>query len=147
MGFLNAAMAAAQEQQQRAAGHEGLPGGGGSACGGGLKELLSRGTETLADVLRDAGAVPPHLRDVVLHGIAMCDRAQEGAGSREGGRCGATTSGAGAMSAGEGVAALRLMAESMSRFGGPGAFMVPSWGCGSLPEAFVRSMGVNVGSP
>ena len=129
------------------------------AKGGSLKEALSGGGGSgipvpLVEVLRAQG-VPPHLRRVVLHGIAMCDYAQEGeeaargVGTSEteaatGAAGGAVASETGApslpllLSASDGVAALRLLAESTSRFGGPGAFMVPSWGCGSLPEAFVR---------
>jgi hypothetical protein len=38
----------------------------------------------------------------------------------------------------EGLQALQLMADSIARFSSQGAFMLPSWGCGSLPEAFVR---------
>eukprot|EP00955_Chlamydomonas_euryale_P096429 365011-Chlamydomonas_euryale.AAC.15 len=58
---------------------------------------------------------------------------------------GSGTAGAmpGAMPASEGAAALQLLAESLERHGSPGAFMVPSWGCGSLAEAFVRCCAVN----
>ncbi|GAX83511.1 hypothetical protein CEUSTIGMA_g10936.t1 [Chlamydomonas eustigma] len=50
------------------------------------------------------------------------------------------------MTACEGLQALQLMAESVVRFSSPGAFMLPSWGCGSLPEAFVRCCAVNGGT-
>lgn len=135
-------MAAAQQDRQRQDLPDMVDGGGESSGeadvrGGGLKAILSRGTEPLVDALRSAG-VPPHLRSIVMHGIAMCDWAQEEDGAVRSEDPGHRGEDGRTMTAGEGVAALRLMAESMSRFGSPGAFMVPSWGCGSLPEAFVR---------
>ena len=181
MGFLAAAMeAAAATAAPQGAGSNGVaaaepvgvavggaaPGGvvaGGAATGGALKAALSGGGGSgipvpLVEVLRAQG-VPPHLRRVVLHGIAMCDYAQEGEGQAAAGPAQTEGEGEGSagrvgtsqmetptlprlLSASDGVAALRLLAESTSRFGGPGAFMVPSWGCGSLPEAFVRCGGV-----
>ncbi len=109
MGFLSGAMEAAQNT-------------------GRLKEAMA-GPMPLVHVLASEG-VPERLRQLVVHGIAMCDEAQE----------------ADFVAARQGAAALALLAESMSRFGGPGAFMVPSWGCGSLPEAFVRQVGAR-GAP
>lgn len=148
-----------------------LGSGGPSPSGLKLKQALSSwsGRRTpLVDVLRAEG-IPLHLRHVVVHGIAMCDYGQEAVGEEGGSaeakqktvidreRCGAGVDEGigslvaptqaegnaqrGPMTAEEGVAALKLLGESMSRFGGQGAFMVPSWGCGSIPEAFVRCAG------
>lgn len=117
-----------------------------------LQEVL-RSDTPLVDVLRDAG-VPPHLRAVVAHGIAMADEAQEAAGdsAQAAAVASAHLAGNGAaastphLSARDGAAALCLLAESLERYGGPGAFMLPSWGCGSVPEAFVRCVAVNGGT-
>lgn len=119
--------------------------------------MLSSNTP-LVDVLTKEG-VSPGLRSIVLHGIAMCDAVQETtdavqepAGSSAppaapshaqpvAGRVATHT-----LSAREGAASLQLLMESTARFGGPGAFMVPSWGCGSVPEAFVRCCAVAGGT-
>eukprot|EP00879_Flechtneria_rotunda_P007180 GHRR01007535.1.p1 GENE.GHRR01007535.1~~GHRR01007535.1.p1 ORF type:complete len:579 (+),score=273.54 GHRR01007535.1:255-1739(+) len=42
------------------------------------------------------------------------------------------------LTAAAGLAALQLYNSSLGRYGGSGAFMAPCYGCGSLPEAFVR---------
>ena len=133
-------------------------GTGGAGKGSKLKEVLSSSTSaagtSLVDVLRAEG-VPLHLRQMVVHGIAMCDFDQEQEETMEGAggevsdrRTWDTTPGIGVdaalgrqgglMMAEEGIAAHNLLGKSISRFGVQGAFMVPSWGCGSIPEAFVR---------
>ncbi|KAF5837109.1 GDP dissociation inhibitor-domain-containing protein, partial [Dunaliella salina] len=42
-----------------------------------------------------------------------------------------------------GCASLATFTQSLGRFGAPGAFMVPSYGAGSLPEALVRHAAVH----
>lgn len=129
--------------------------------------MLSSDTP-LVDVLTKEG-VSPGLRSIVLHGIAMCDAAQEptDAVQQPAGACPppatapsaatrpaapshaqpvAGRPAAHSLSAREGAASLQLLMESTARFGGPGAFMVPSWGCGSVPEAFVRCCAVAGGT-
>ena len=163
MSFLTTAMQAAAAAAEETMESGSVPSASKSPTGGAgkglkLKEVLSSPTgaagTSLVDVLRAEG-VPLHLRHVVVHGIAMCDFGQEeeeineGASGAVGDRrmmdsapgIGVKAVGGrrgGLMTAKEGIAALNLLGKSMSRFGGQGAFMVPSWGCGSIPEAFVR---------
>lgn len=49
----------------------------------------------------------------------------------------------GQLTAAQGGAALSLFTASISRFGAPGAFMAPSYGCGSVAEALVRHCAVH----
>lgn len=119
--------------------------------------MLSSDTP-LVDVLTKEG-VSPGLRSIVLHGIAMCDAVQEPTDAvQEPAGASATPAATShaqpvadrvathTLSAREGAASLQLLMESTARFGGPGAFMVPSWGCGSVPEAFVRCCAVAGGT-
>lgn len=133
----------AQQQQEELAGGAG---GAGGAPGPG---------PALAHVLAAEG-LPPRLREVVLYGVAMCDidqeptqdsqpqqqqqdqqqQQQEAAG-------GVGVQDLPLMSAAEGCAALQLLVRSQGRFGSPTAFMLPSYGCGSVAEAFVRMCAVH----
>lgn len=98
--------------------------------------VLSSGTP-LAQVLVDEG-LSHQLQDIVLYGIAMCSTSQA-----LGQQHTASSSQAGLMTAAQGAATLQLFTESLGRFGAAGAFMVPTYGSGSLPEAFVRFAAVH----
>lgn len=116
-------------------------------------------SQPLASVLRAEG-VSPQLRSVVLYGAAMADWAQEAAEQQAQAGPGAVP-GAGqqqqqqhppcpawpplttAQRTREGCASLALFTRSLGRFGAPGAFMTPSYGAGSLPEALVRHAAVH----
>lgn len=113
----------------------------------------------LAALLQRQG-LSPELQEVVMYGIAMCDvrQASAGLGSTAGETSQAGSSGSaaaeggapsttaphrfGVVTARQGRMALERCMESMGRYGGTGAFMVPEYGCGSLCEAFVRCAAV-----
>lgn len=107
-----------------------------------MQAALQSSTQPLASVLA-AERLPHHLSDLLLYGIAMARTAQPDEAAR-GGPDGAAGAGSGAvLSARDGADAVRLYAQSMNRFtsgsgssaaAGGGAFMAPSYGCGSLAE-------------
>ena len=110
---------------------------------GRLKEALSEESSApLHKVLQSEG-LSKRLQDLILHGIIMSDL---------GSQADATSA---SIKASSGAKVLQLLADSMSRFGGSSesssasslasAFMVPSWGCGSISEAFVRCCAVSGG--
>lgn len=105
-----------------------------------LVELLT--SEGLSDTLQQ----------VVMYGIAMADmpqQQQQQAAADASGSCTDSSSSSTSSSshsshsgrlltAAAGLAALQLYTTSLGRYGGTGALMAPSYGCGSIPEAFVR---------
>jgi hypothetical protein len=100
-----------------------------------FQDKLADSAQSLASVLESQG-LSPSLRDMVLYGIAMADWCQE-AGAAEGSAAQHT------ISAPQGAAAFTLLGSSQGRFGSPGALMVPTYGCGSLPEALARHVAVH----
>ncbi|GIL72295.1 hypothetical protein Vretimale_19967 [Volvox reticuliferus] len=116
---------------------------------GHLKEALAS-SQPLAQILAAEG-LSPRLREVILYGIAMCDSDQEpppvepaAAGAADDGIAAAAAAAVGSVTTGAaGRAALDLFTSSQGRFGHEGAFMVPSYGSGSVAEAFVRLCAVH----
>lgn len=108
-----------------------------------MQAALQSSTQPLSSVLA-AERLPHHLSDLLLYGIAMARTTQPGEGARGGPDGAAAGAGSGAvLSARDGSDAVRLYAQSMNRFTsgsgssaatGGGAFMAPSYGCGSLAE-------------
>ena len=101
---------------------------------GRLVEALSdQGATSLCEAMQSEG-LSQRLQDLILHGIIMSDHKS--------------------IKASSGARVLQLLVQSMSRFGGAessssslaSAFMVPSWGCGSISEAFVRCCAVSGGT-
>ncbi len=135
--------AGAGAQQQE----EGQGGGAGGAPGPALAHVLA------------AEGLPPRLREVVLYGVAMCntdqeptqheqqeqeqDQQQQQQQQQQEAAGAVGSQGLPLMSAAEGCAALQLLVGSQGRFGSPAAFMLPSYGCGSVAEAFVRMCAVH----
>jgi GDP dissociation inhibitor len=84
----------------------------------------------LVQLLCEEG-LPPELQDVVLYGIAQADVQQQQ--DQQQSECSRFV-----VTASHGLSLLSLYAASLGRYGGRSAFMLPAYGTGSLPEAFVR---------
>ncbi|GIL64912.1 hypothetical protein Vafri_18748 [Volvox africanus] len=115
---------------------------------GHLKDVLAS-SQPLAQILAAEG-LSPRLRQVILYGIAMCDSDQEPTPAAVAADNGITAADAdaaaavgGVMTGAGGGAALDLFTTSQGRFGHEAAFMVPSYGSGSVAEAFVRLCAVH----
>lgn len=107
--------------------------------------------------LLQAEGLSKQLQDIIMHGIAYCDLPQlppatsshtatistDGPPAAQTAGCITSDSALPYMSAREGKQALQLYAQSVGRYSGQGAFMVPAYGSGSLPEAFVRLAAVH----
>jgi hypothetical protein len=97
--------------------------------------------------LLEAQGLSPRLRDMVLYGVVMPHTAPTTPDTRTTHRAAPSSRDVTAaprqlLTAAQGMAALLLYAQSVGRFGVPGAFMVPAYGCGSLAEALVRHCAV-----
>lgn len=95
--------------------------------------------ESFIDVLKKQG-LPPAIQDIVMYGIAMVSTNQHTATTASDSLTNSRTTTI--MTAKDGLRCLMLYAQSMGRFGSPGAFMFPNYGCGSIPEALVRHCAV-----
>ncbi len=83
-----------------------------------------------------AQGLPPSLRSTVHYALALADSDQGAGGGGAGGALGRE----------EGRARVGTYLRSVGRFGaGQGAFLVPLWGSGELPQAFCRSCAVKGG--
>jgi len=85
----------------------------------------------LVSVLEEQG-LPPNLREVILYGLVLASTDQHAA-AKEG------PLQPGIVSAREGKAAMAKYIASVGRYGpGTGAFLVPLYGMGEIPQAFCR---------
>lgn len=98
-------------------------------------------TQPLARLLASEG-LSPGLAATVLYGIAMAwsTQAQQPAEISDNSSSSVPY---GDVSASQGAAMLALFTSSLGKFGSQGAFMFPSYGCGSVAEALVRHSAVH----